>query len=532
MPTPFNHQLTVADQIAVTGSAIILADEMGLGKTLTAILAIQKAGIARSLFVAPKEIIANLSLEIPLWTDIPVFDLRGKSRIERQAICQILDSVSKFILLVNLETWSRDKSMIEHLSRLRFEALVIDEAHHINNSETSAYRGVRELRYAINQCPKCQSAYRAQFLCIRKDCESRHKLNNFRYCLTCGFQQRQVSIPPCRTCRFQVREDLDNAMSVRHLIAMTGSTLVNQATDVWTLLHLVDRHEFPSQKGYIKAFCEPSPDGKPQFREHGERDLRLQLGSRYIRRTKEDAGIVLPPQSIEVLEYDIDEKRYPDQYRIYRQIKKSFAIQLEEQTVSIPEVVTQLMRLRQAITWPAGIVIRDPDTQEIIAQCNVEESQKLDICESLLRNYMAQGERCIAFSHFKAPLHELQRRLGNTTVVYDGSTSDKIRTAIKKDFAPHNSNPEWQAVLCNYRSAGEGLSFTGATQTIVIDEDWSPAKNGQAYGRTHRLGQHERTRVHIPRISKTVDTWMASLNASKVFGLDDALASLRETANS
>lgn len=503
---------------------------MGLGKTGTAALWLQILNVNRALVVAPREIINNLYGEIPNWTQQPVFMMRSRSKVEREIICDTLDVLDEFILLVNIESWRRDKELLDHLTALHFEALIIDEAHHVNNSETSAFKGVRDLVYAINQCPSCSLPYTPEFVCTRKNCKSRWATSKRRYCNSCGFEQRQLDMPDCK-CGFVIRDNLDNVSSIKNVLAMTGTPIINQPEDFWPLLHLVDKDTFPSKKTFLKTFCIPDADGKQRFRTGGQKRLLTMLDTRYLQRKREDAGIVLPPQSIEVLEYDFDKINYPDQWTVYQQIKQHFALKLEDETVSFPEIITQIMRLRQAITWPAGINIRDPDTHEITSVCKVEQSQKLDICERLIREYVNAGQRCVAFSHFRAPLRELQRRLGARSVVYDGGTDADTRAAIRADFAKGVSSPLWDVALCNYRSAGEGVTLIGATQTIVIDEDWSPAKNEQAYGRTNRIGQEQETRVHIPRILQTIDTWMAGLIRRKALtqdGFQEAITILRD----
>jgi SNF2 family DNA or RNA helicase len=50
---------------------------------------------------------------------------------------------------------------------------------------------------------------------------------------------------------------------------------------------------------------------------------------------------------------------------------------------------------------------------------------------------------------------------------------------------------------------------------IMLDEEWNAGKRDQAYARIDRMGQTEETCVHVLRLEKTIDTWMADLIASK-----------------
>jgi SNF2 family DNA or RNA helicase len=50
---------------------------------------------------------------------------------------------------------------------------------------------------------------------------------------------------------------------------------------------------------------------------------------------------------------------------------------------------------------------------------------------------------------------------------------------------------------------------------IILDEEWNPGKEDQAYGRNDRMGQTEETTVHVLRVKNSIDTWMANLIAQK-----------------
>jgi SNF2 family DNA or RNA helicase len=102
-------------------------------------------------------------------------------------------------------------------------------------------------------------------------------------------------------------------------------------------------------------------------------------------------------------------------------------------------------------------------------------------------------------------------------VRYDGDTpKDKIQE-IQMDFDRRTAgeHPKWDVVLCHYKKGGVGLNLNAATQTIILDEEWNPGKVDQAYGRTDRLGQTEETTVHVLRVGKSVDVWMAKLIGEK-----------------
>lgn len=506
------HQIKAAKQLARVQSGI-LADDMGLGKTLTSILWLKFLKSKRLLVTAPKEVTSNLKEEIAKWTDQIIIDLRGLTKLKRDTIIDAIQDLDSFLILINLEAWSRDKDLLAGLISLQLEGIIVDEAHHLNNTRTSAFKGIRELVYAVNTCPGCRAMATPSYKCNRLGCLSGGALNRFKYCMSCGHQQALVSIPDC-VCGYKVGKDLKNAASLKGIVPMTGTPIINKPNDLWPLLYLVDAENFPSQKLFLDSYCFPIGNAKYVFRHGAQERLVKKMGNRFIQRSRKDAGIRLPPQTIEILEYDKDTTKYKEQWDAYKQIEEFFALQLEEEVIPFTEVVVRLTRLRQMVTWPNGIQFRD-ELGEIVSQVNIANSQKLDIVYEKIVEYLECGQRVVAFSHFKAPLRELHRRLGSNSIVYDGDSDDDLRKRIRRDFAKAHEFPEWNTVLCNYRSAGESLTLLGATQGVVIDEEWSPGKSKQAYSRIDRIGQQQETRIHIPRITETVDLWLARLNKFK-----------------
>jgi SNF2 family DNA or RNA helicase len=520
---PLKHQLDGADTLAVPKRGI-LADHMGLGKTGTAVLLIHKIAASRSLVVGPKEVCRNLQEEIPKWTDLPVIGIKDRSRLERDIFLTSLNHLDRFVILMNLEAWSRDKEVILKLLDLQLDFVVVDEAHNINNTRTSAYKGLREITFAINKCPTCAALLKPTYRCQRNTCIPSES-NRFRYCLSCGHQQALISLPEC-SCGTRTTTLLKQGASVQGILHITGTPIINYPTDLFPLVHLVDPAMFPSEKSFKNSYTYVGQGNKRTYKEGAQEQIIRALGSRYVARSQEDAGIVLPPQTTEILEYDRDTTNYAEQWKAYDLLEEMFALSLGGQLVPVTEIIVQITRLRQMVTWPQGIV-----TDE--GTINVSKSQKLDIVESKINEYLRAQQRIIAFSQLTAPLHELQRRLGHQAVVYDGSTPTSLRERIRRDFGSKHRYPEWSVLLCNYKTGGASLTLIGATQAIRIDEEWSPAKNRQADGRINRIGQTEATRVHIPRISKTIDTWMAALNEFKhemsgAFSQLDILKAIKE----
>jgi SNF2 family DNA or RNA helicase len=520
------HQVTGA---RLLGRAAVLGDGTGLGKTLTSLMWLAKHGAKRIIYAAPLEITGNLLTEIPKWVVTPIFDLRSLQRFQRGVMFDLIGKFDQYVVLVNLESWRQDESLIESLIDLQPEAVVVDEAHHLNNVRGKAYKGIREIRLAINQCPKpgCGALLKPVYTCRWHDCLKYETRFRFRYCTGCGHAATKVLIPPCPQCGTSDAASKPNeARSVKCFLGMTATNVVNQAMDAFALLNLADHGRFRNLKEFRQTYLTEGGWNRDQ--------LARDIAPYYLARSREDAGVEMPPQSVQIREREFDTERYSDQWKAYQRLETEFRLELASGVLGITETITQITRLRQMLVWPAGIEIRDPKTKAVTDRVDIHQSFKLDWMEELAQERLEEGQRILVYSYFRAPLEELQRRLGPQAVTYTGATPRGLRDAIKADFGPKSKvrgyRPEWRAVLATYRSAGEGLELVGATRTLDLDEEWSPARQRQAHGRTQRMSQTSPTGVDVLRVIKSIDEWMARLNARKqemTDGWNDAAAIAR-----
>jgi SNF2 family DNA or RNA helicase len=240
----------------------------------------------------------------------------------------------------------------------------------------------------------------------------------------------------------------------------------------------------------------------------------------FVQRTREDAGITIPPPDIKIHYLDPDPIKYPDQYKAYRDLTEAAALVLKDGTaVDMLYILEIILRERQIVTWPAGVElkIKDPETKEIleVLKFDVYESQKLDAVEELCRELAEEGERTIVFSKFKAPLYELKSRLQKDYAVTTATGDDPRfhKEAVRADFdlksAP--ANPKWNTCFATFDAFATGVNLNAARHVIMIDDEWSPGMEDQAIGRIDRLNSTDQANVHIFRVKSTIDIFMERL---------------------
>lgn len=528
----FDHQLNGARRLA-SAKRGILGDKRGLGKTLTSLIWSDMLKAQKVLIFAPKDVLNNFKREIEHWAPHRhVAILGGMPKLQRDMFLGLLRSQNQFLLLCNYEAWRKDPDLIEGLKSLCADTIIIDEAHNIKEKRTSAWRGIRDIVYAVNQCNVCGG-------------EPEKYQNPFNG----SYDDR------CSKCLHEP-EEFGDFCSVKNTLPMTGTAILNKPQDLWTLLYLVDRTLFPSENIFLRDYCTTDLyTGRWKFRTGGEEALIKKLGSRFVRRDKNSAGVKFKEQVHVPHVIEFDKNLYPDQWRVMEQIRKFDSIVMDmenEVKLDIIGILPQLMRRRQAITWPAGIKIweyeKGPDgiprkTGRILYEAPATESVKMDKAMAISEEIINEDEdRLVIFSQFKEALKEFERRftnLGVPVVRYDGDISDEKANQAQLDFdgktaANHPKNTtcregcvnwiegkpvtlqtcngyKWQVILCHYKKGGVGLNLNAARQMIKFDREWNPGKEDQADGRIDRLDNLRDSIVHTIHVEGTIDMFMDEL---------------------
>ena len=562
----FPHQLEGAKLIASADGRAILADKMGLGKTLTSLIVADMLQLKKILIIVPDDIVGNFYREVKHWVPGRTAFFVGKmpKRQRNLLLDMALEDLDEFTIIVNYSAWRKDNNLIERLIGLHFDMVICDEAHTIKEVTTNAYRGVHKIVLAENSCPECRgniqkvhiSADQHDMLAHDEDYAKRSfgvSHRDYWVCvgnhpatdgavpeehvrnIGCGWSQMKDVV-------FGVKRAPGYLRSVTSVIPMTGTPILNKPTDLYAQLSLIWPEKFNDKYMFERMYCEKQ-NNRVVFKPGGLKRLTAQIAGRYIMRDRRTAGVILPKQDIVVHSIELDEKLYPKQTKVIKDLTYHAMLALEDGAVKSPVLYTisLILRKRQANVYPAGIQLKDGNGLVVFnVGDEVRESVKLDRLltpadstesgdpEGLVYDFTAggdltNGDRVVIFSQFKEPLKELEARIaeaGISVVRLDGDTPQDVRTQIQLDFdrkycEQDGYEVKWQVVLCNYKTGGQGLNFTSATQMVFLDEEWNPGKEDQAAGRMDRMGQTEESTVHILRIENTIDDWMSDLIDSK-----------------
>lgn len=489
----------------------ILGDGMGLGKTRQSIGWLDLVVAEKVLIVCQADICDQFAGEVmTLAPHRQVFNLYKKRPKTRHAMMDEILATHEAVVVVNYEIWRKDKDLLAKLITWQIDTMIVDEAHNLKDTSTSNFRYIQQLCGYDNYCPQCGGLIKGLYY------EEKKPRLVPKPCPACGWTKGASP-----EYVYKLDEHLESK-SIKNVCFTTGTPLLNSPVDIYSLLHLCDPVLFKSKSRFLSAFTlQNYHSGKVEFKPGQLEALKPLIEGRFIARTREDAGIVLPVQRKHIVRVDLDPNAYQKQYKIVRQLSERAQILLDSgEQMTIMHLIALITRKRQANVWPAGIELKDYDGNVIFSVGEeVQESVKFDVAIDNILSIYNEGRRQVVFSQFSTALSALAGKLeehGLRVALLTGKTPRALRQEIKDNFyLAKGEQPKWDIVLCNYKTGGTGLNLTAATATHIIDEEWNPGKRDQAYARTDRLGQQLENDVYIYRIPASIDTWMSNTISRK-----------------
>lgn len=279
------------------------------------------------------------------------------------------------------------------------------------------------------------------------------------------------------------------AESIPHVLALTGTPILNRAIEIWNLLHLLDPVNFGKKGGFVKRFTQianPSVDPEEEERvdEAGDASFRSfrdpeELGrilreTVMIRRTKQEVLKELPPKIREMIILPCDRASMEP----YRQSEREFYKYLAEKGMPISQFLCNMLDGRNT---------GDNNLLAILSRVRQQAVQaKIEAAAEWIGSFLESGEKLIVFAHHRGPIHMLQERFGSVAVSFTGEDSLEDRAAAVNSF---QNNPEVKLIIISIRAGGTGITLTAASNVAFLETDWSPGINEQAEDRAHRIGQ-------------------------------------------
>lgn len=268
----------------------------------------------------------------------------------------------------------------------------------------------------------------------------------------------------------QVSSALLSLNTVKHMILLSGTIMVNSPLDLYMPMQLINI-ETNNFWYYRKHYCIfktiKLKNGKNQDIIVGYKnleELQQKLKNNMLKRNKDNLNL---PDKIHYTEYL---EMYPNQYKLYKQVSEQIDECLKVELN--PNKLALVTRLRQVTSAP-----------ELISDIN--ESIKLDRMLEVVEENILNNQKTIIFSTWAEVIKIANKRLNdekiNTAMVIK-DIKDKM-AEIDKFRTGNNCN----VILGTVASLGTGYSLPEASCVIFLDSPFTDSDKQQAIDRAHRL---------------------------------------------
>ena len=266
-------------------------------------------------------------------------------------------------------------------------------------------------------------------------------------------------------------------------IAMTGTPVENDLTNLWSLFDFLNKGLLGSSKEFHEFAKGLSQN--PQ----GYAKLKSMIAPFMLRRVKTDKKIISDlPDKLEKVDYvDISKK----QAVLYRKYVSDLAVKLEEADGMERRglVLGSLTKLKQICNHPDQFLGQQT--------YDLKDSGKFEFLKELCENIYEKRERVLVFTQFKEITEYLDDFLAGIFhtrgYVLHGGTPVAKRSKIVEAFQGEKYVPY---IVLSVKAGGTGLNLTKANHVIHFDRWWNPAVENQATDRAYRIGQKSNVIVH------------------------------------
>ena len=422
----------------------ILADEMGLGKTIQSIafLAYLKQFQKKNgyfLVVVPKSTMPNWSRECKLWCPRLNVVVLNPVKEERE---ETLELISQHKFEVVITSYEGVNICINKLRKIKWEVLIIDEAHRIKNENALLSKNVRlfqsKFRLLVTGTP------------LQNNLHELWSLLNFL-------------LPDI----FSSSSDFDEWFN------MSGDNKDNKKLE-----------------GDVELM-EDTEDKNAEIVQQLHKILKPFL----LRRTKSEVEKTLPPKKEIHIKVGLTEL----QKDIYKNLLTRSLLQTESKTI----YKNIIMQLRKACNHPylfEGIEKPNPPPNHLVIY-----SSKMRILDKLCNKLYGKSQILI-FSQMTRMLDILEDYCNERRYEYcriDGETSLEARERMISEFTQKESTKF--IFLLSTRAGGLGLNLMTSDTVILYDSDWNPQVDLQAMDRVHRIGQTKPVLIYRLLCENTIE---------------------------
>lgn len=275
-----------------------------------------------------------------------------------------------------------------------------------------------------------------------------------------------------------------------YVALMSGTPILNSVDELWTSFAILAPDKYKSYWRWVERNCEIEMKmirGRTVRKVGHVRSDRLTAVAQEAQRYATFATAEeLLPSLPELTETYLEVELTAPERKVYNQMRDKLWMELPNGVLTADSAVTKSTRLRQlASDWTCFDGILEPGSKVKAAAELISDSE----------------DQWVVFCAFKSTANALSRLVPHS-VVYHGDLTPSQRETARGLFMDQKA----QVIIGTFETMGEGIDgLQCARNVIMLDRQWTPARNEQAIGRCHRSGQKDGVNVVHLTANDTID---------------------------
>lgn len=467
---------TAGSTFMLTSAGGLLGDDMGMGKTaqmLAVINAHAQVSVDNAfpaLVICPNSVKTGWEKQIRLWNiDATPYVITG-SALARRKLMESAIKDPRAIVIINIEA-------VRQFSRL------------------SGYGSI-----ALKRCRQCDKKFGHEDITPAK-CEVHQKeLNRFSFRTVILDEAHRIKEPSSKQTR--ACWAVAHGASVRHRYAMTGTPIANHVGDLWSIMHFIAPHEYPTKSKFVDRYALTAWNAfggmdivgvKPETRE----EFYKILDARF-RRTPKALVLSQLPRVVRAVRWSGMSTK---QSHAYTELEKRLVTRLDTGTVVLsPDHLVNATRLLQLSSsyfhaeWAPDPQPENPEHERLIVTLT-EPSPKLDAMEEAYDEL--GGKPVVIVAQSRQLIDLAAKRFAARKIPYGlitGAVGEYERQMVIQRFQQNQIN----VVLMTIAAGGTGLDGLQHADTMFcLQRSWSMINNTQVDGRIDRIGSERHSSITI-----------------------------------
>lgn len=316
--------------------------------------------------------------------------------------------------------------------------------------------------------------------------------------------------------------------SCNHIIALSGTPIVNRPIEILNAVSLIDPQLFPNRWHFLMRYCGAKNNGYGwDFTgSSNTKELHEKLTkSIMIRRLKKDVLQDLPEKTKSFVPIKLNNKKeyQAAESNFIRYIKNNIETDFKQQLVGFMEKYNiesidfgsyELEKIKAEKASKINILTEI----EGLKQLAVEGKIKGVI--DWIKDFLESGKKLVVFTTHKFTIDKLYNEFKNMSVKVDGSV---IGTKRQKAVDYFQNDSSIRLFFGNIKAAGVGITLTAASSVAIVEYPWTPGELEQAIDRVHRIGQKYPVNAYLLMALNTIEERIAHLLDKKQVVLNAVL---------